>query len=64
MTETEGRLHDLLCDVGLPATLDGLSSLCRQWEGWARQDRDSRKTIAKWRKAADQLHALSLEMTK
>lgn len=62
MTEIESHLHDLLCDFGLPATLDGLSSLCRQWEGWARADRDRRKEIATWRKAADRLHALSLEI--
>lgn len=63
MTEVQGAAFDLLQDHGLPATLDGLSFVCRTIAKWHREDREP-KYAAKFERYADKLHKLSLEVSK
>jgi hypothetical protein len=59
MTPPRGAIYDVLHEHGLPATLDGLSAVCRMHAEWCRQDGE-RKEAAKFGRVADALHKLSL----
>ena len=58
----QGAMHDSVTDYGLPQTLDALAFVCREWAKWSLQDREI-KQAKQWDRAADKLHALSLEVS-
>lgn len=63
MTETQAACFDLMQDYGLPATLDGLSTVCRTIAKWHREDNEPQFAV-KFERFADKLHKLSLETSK